>query len=142
VLIRELVKNRHQSPIYINGVTMLWAGSAALLSSFMLEDWSPVPVFTSWLHFSLLSGAIIVIAQIIFQNFYAYLLRYYTATLLSFAGFTCPFFSALFGWLFLGESISVYFFFSMLLVIVGLVLFYQEELRLGYIKSYKNDKNL
>jgi drug/metabolite transporter (DMT)-like permease len=62
-----------------------------------------------------------------------YLFRHYTVTFLSFAGFTTPLFAALFGKIFLGESVGLHFFFSLAVVSLGLWLFYGEEIKQGYI---------
>lgn len=133
ILLRELVKNRNYSPIMVNGLGMIGGGIAALATSFGFESWSPLPI-TSWGPFIILTVAIIIVANFIFYNFYGYLLKYYTATFLAFAGFMCPLFAMLFGWFFLGETITTNFFYSVIAVAVGLYLFYQEELRQGYIK--------
>lgn len=134
IIMRELVGKRSYSPIMVNGIGMLGGGIAALITSFFLEPWSPLPV-TSWSNFLFFTGAIIITANILFANFYAYLLKHYTATLLSFAGFLCPVFATFLGWFFLDEPMSWRFFFSFLTVTGGLYLFYQEELRQGYVKQ-------
>lgn len=133
IVMRELIKNRSYSPFFINGVGMLGGGIAALLTSYALEPWSPSPV-TSWHEFIVYTLAMIVIANVVFSNLYSYLLKKYTATLLSFAGFLCPIFAALLGWLFLEEPLSWRFFFSLATATFGLFLFYKEELRQGYIQ--------
>lgn len=133
IVMRELVKKRSYSPIMVNGIGMFGGGLAALITSFFIEPWNPLPV-TSWPNFIFFTAAIIIAANILFANFYAYLLKRYTATLLSFAGFLCPVFATLLGWFFLNEPLSWRFFFSFITVTCGLYLFYQEELRQGYIK--------
>jgi drug/metabolite transporter (DMT)-like permease len=59
---------------------------------------------------------------------YASLLKKYTATFMSFAGFIAPLFTALYGWAFLGEIITWHFYASSAIVFVGLFLFYKDEL--------------
>ena len=59
---------------------------------------------------------------------YGYLLKSYTTTFLSFAGFLSPLFGALYGWVFLSEKISWHFYLSCAIVFAGLYLFYQDEL--------------
>lgn len=135
VLVRVLVQKNY-SPILINGFSMLVGGSMALITSLLFEFnlWNPVPV-NDWNKFLYFSILIIVVANIVFYNLYGYLLKYYTATLLSFAGFMCPFFAAIFGWFFLGEPISYKLIISLILVITGLYIFYYEELQQGYVKD-------
>ena len=54
-------------------------------------------------------------------------------TILSFFGFFIPLFAAFFGWLWLGEEVSCAFYTTVGLVTIGLYLFYQEELKQGYV---------
>jgi len=58
---------------------------------------------------------------------YGYLLKQYSATFLSFAGFSTPLFAALFGWLFLSELVTFHFFVALGLLTVGLGIFYRDE---------------
>jgi drug/metabolite transporter (DMT)-like permease len=128
ILLRELIKNRHYSPIMVNGLGMLGGGAAALFTSWGFEHWDTVaPVSNLW-PFLQLTLLIVITGNIFFYNLYGYLLKRYTATFLAFAGFTCPLFAALFGWLFLGESMSLDLAYSGILVFIGLYLFYQDEL--------------
>jgi drug/metabolite transporter (DMT)-like permease len=133
IIVRSLVK-RGYSPIFINGFGMFFGGLASLLTSFMIESWTPFPV-TQWVPFIQATILIIVVANILFYNLYGYLLEFYTATILSFAGFMCPLFAGLFGYIFLGETFSPLLLVSFCMVLIGLIIFYHEELRQGYIKS-------
>lgn len=124
--------------VMINGIGMLGGGLLASIASFLLEGW---PVLSS------VSGSVttdimacvgymlllILLANVIFYNLYGFLLKRYTVTFLSFAGFLTPLFAALYGWFFLGEFVGGSFFVTILLVFAGLYIFYQEELRQGYI---------
>ncbi len=130
ILLRQLTKDHQASPILANGLSMLIGGSFALANSLVVEDWNPIPV-TEMAPFLLSAGALIVISNLLAYNLYGYLLRSYTATFMSFAGFTTPVFAALFGWYFLNETITWSFVGSATLVFVGLMIFYQEELSDG-----------
>lgn len=127
IITRELVKNRSYQPLIINGIASILGGSGAMLLSLTTEAWQPMPPVTNWYMFSILLLGIIISANLIFTNFYSYLLKKYTATLLAFSGFMCPIFVALFGVLFLGEQITWQFIFSVTTVTLGLSLFYREE---------------
>ena len=133
IVMRELVKNRGYSPLFVNGVAMFFGGLAALMTSYYVEPWSPSPVF-EWPMFAITTGAMIIVNNGIFSNVYGYLLEHYTATLLSFAGFLCPIFAALLGFIFLKEPLTGKFFFSLVCIVFGLFLFYREELRQGYVE--------
>ena len=113
---------------------MFFGGLIALVTSLMTEPWAPSPV-THWIPFIQATLLIIVVANVVFYNLYGYLLNYYTATFLSFAGFMCPFFAAFLGRIFLGETVSPHLLISFVIVCCGLYLFYGEELRQGYIKE-------
>ncbi len=131
IMLRKLVKDGEYSPIMVNGVGMVGGGILALITSYFVEGWAISPIMQFW-PFVRLTALIILVANILFYNFYGYLLTRYTATFLSFAGFTTPLFAALFGWLFLGEMVSWTFFLSLFVVFIGLYIFYQEELKQGY----------
>jgi drug/metabolite transporter (DMT)-like permease len=132
ILIRKLVREHDYSSAVINGVGMLGGGVLAFISSFLYEGISPLPIDNVF-YFIYYTVFIVIVANIIFSNLYTVLLKKYTATLLSFAGFTAPLFAAVLGWFFLEETISWEFFATTGFVLVGLYLFYQEELRQGYI---------
>ena len=134
VVVRKLVKDKQYSSIFVNGVGMFFGGLLGFIASLSTEQWSPAPV-TQWWPFLQALVLIILNANLLFYNLYGYLLKKYTATFLSFAGFLCPVFASLLGWFFLAEPVPVYLLVSLCLVIVGLYIFYQEELRQGYIKS-------
>ena len=141
ILLRQLIKENGLSPIASNGLAMTIGGATALVHSLFVENWAPIPV-TSMAPFLQCVLILIIVSNLICYNLYGYLLKKYTATLLSFAGWTTPIFSAIFGWYFLGETISLPFFISLGVVLCGLLVFHQEELKQGYyIKSETKDGN-
>jgi drug/metabolite transporter (DMT)-like permease len=137
-IMRDLMQTNRYSPVEINGIGMLGGGILALFTSLFFEGWHPIPV-TNWIPFVALTAAIIIIVNGIFYNWYGSLLKTYTATFLSFAGFLCPLFAALFGVIFLHEQLTWTFFFSCAVVAIGLYLFYQEELREGFTRMRQRD---
>lgn len=125
IVMRKLVKDKSYSPMMVNGISMTTGGLLALITSFFIEGLHPVSAikpFVGWL------ALVIIISNIICYNLYGYLLKQYTATFLSFAGFISPLFAALYGWIFLSETITWHFYVSTVIVFVGLFLFYQDEL--------------
>ena len=72
---------------------------------------------------------LILVANIIFYNFYGFLLKKYTPTFLSLVGLLCPLFTALLGWVFLGETVTWIFFLSLAVVMLGAYIFYKDELQ-------------
>ena len=129
IVLRALVKKGYSS-ILVNSIGMFFGGLIALGTSYVYEPWSPV---THWVPFLQATLLIVVVANIIFYNLYGYLLKTYTATFLSFAGFMCPFFAAFLGHIFLHEQVSGQLILSFIIVCCGLFLFYHEELKQGYI---------
>lgn len=127
ILLSQLVKENGYSPFMANGLSMLLGGIMALTHSFVAETWNPVPV-VEWLPFMACACALILISNLICYNLYGWLLKRYSATFMSFAGFTTPLFTAFFGWLYLGEVVTWPFYLSAVIVFSGLLIFYQQEL--------------
>jgi len=127
ILLSQLVKENGYSPFMANGLSMLLGGGMALAHSLIAETWNPVPV-VEWLPFMACACALILISNLICYNLYGWLLKRYSATFMSFAGFTTPLFTAFFGWLYLGEVVTWPFYLSTVIVFSGLLLFYQQEL--------------
>lgn len=139
IIMKELVTVRSYSPLLVNGISMLGGGILALITSFILEG-KPhllVTVDDQWSAIITVAGymcALILIANVICYNLYGYLLREYTATFLSFAGFTTPFFAVLFGVFFLKETVTWELCLTALLLVLGLYIFYKDE--------FKNKKSI
>ncbi len=138
IVVRELAKTHAYASSFINGFAMMGGGILALITSLIFEEWGRsywiVPV-TNMAAFVANTALIIIISNFLFSLLYTELLKKYTATLLSFAGFTAPLFAAGLGWLFLNETVGWDFFATALLVVIGLYIFYQEELKQGYYEQ-------
>lgn len=126
IIIRKLVRETSYSPTMINGLSMFLGGLCALITAFFYEGLYPV---TDTAEFIKLLILVTIIGSIICQNLYSHLLKIYTATFLSFAGFISPFFAAFYGWIWFGEKTTWHFYASSIIVFVGLALFYQDELK-------------
>lgn len=133
IFLKKLTTNFNYSYIFVNGFGMFFGGILALFTSYNIEAWPELNYvmysFPFWRSLLLL----ILIGNVICFNLYGKLLQTYSTTMLSFFGFVTPLFTALFSWLWLGETVSYAFFVTIILVAVGLYIFYQEELKLGYI---------
>lgn len=129
IILGKLMKEDAMHPAIANGSSMLIGGILALIHSGFTEKWNPVPV-TNMEIFIASALALTVISNLFAYNLYGYLLKRYSATFLSFAGFSTPLFTLLFGFFFLGEVASSSFYLSLSIVFVGLFLFHQEELHL------------
>lgn len=136
IVMRTMVKNHTLSAIMSNGTTMLVGGAMALLHSFISEPWTPTPIgelAPFLLYFTILT----IVSNLICYNLHANLLKRFTATYISFAGLTQPFFAAIFGWLFLNEIMHTAFWVSLFAVSLGLYLYYREELKQGFLIHHK-----
>ncbi|MCC7414685.1 MAG: EamA family transporter [Epsilonproteobacteria bacterium] len=140
IFMKRLVKTHEYSPVMINGVSMIVGGGMALITSYLFETWPTLFVTVDQQGQSLNAGLmtaffymalLILLCNIISYNLYGVLLRSYSATFLSFAGFLTPLFTALLSSLLFGQSPSIWFFISVAGVGLGLYLFYGEELRIA-----------
>jgi len=131
-IMRHSIHRKAYPLVLSNAISMLIGSLMVFPTSLVLEQWHPIPV-TNYTKFVVYILIVVFISNIMTYNLYALLLKRYTATFLSLAGFMTPLFAALIGWIFLGEIVGWHFFVSTLIVFCGLFIFYQEELRLGYI---------
>jgi drug/metabolite transporter (DMT)-like permease len=130
IVLKQLVSQDGISPVLANGLSMLIGSGFALGHSFLVENWHPIPVSDFW---PFLEGTLclILISNCICYNLYGHLLKRFSATFMSFAGLTTPIFTAILGWLVHNEVTSTSFWISFAIVCLGLVIFYQEELKEG-----------
>ena len=105
----------------INGFAMLVGGIMHLVSSMLFENiahpviaWGP---FLGW------TTLLILVSNIIFYNLYGLLLKKFSITFLTFAGFLCPGFGALYAWLWGTSVLSWHYIVSIALVTAGLYLY-------------------
>jgi len=130
ILIKQLITQRSYSVVMVNGISMFGAGVLSLITSLAIEG---KPQFytllngDTWLIAAFYIALLILIAHVICFNLYSVLLRRYSVTFISFAGFTTPLFAAFFDWMVFGTVASGAFFTTMCLVAIGLYLFYQDE---------------
>lgn len=126
IALQVLVKHRGCPAILANGVTMLMGGFLALGSATLFEHpWIKKEPWT----FAGFMALQIVISNLICSNLQANLLKHYSPTFMAFAGFLAPLCAAFFGWLFLNEKMYVQYFISLVLVLIGLIIFYLDEVR-------------
>jgi drug/metabolite transporter (DMT)-like permease len=127
-IVKKLL-DRGYSLLMINGVSMFLGGIAALITSFFVEGITTCPIFDFW-PFLFWTSLLILVA-----NFYGWLLKKYSITFVSSAGFLCPVFGSFYGYFFLSENITWHYFVSLGFIIIGLYLFYKDEIK-------KKDENI
>ncbi|MBT3456147.1 DMT family transporter [bacterium] len=123
VQMRALVKNG-MSPIWVNGVAMLFTGVVSTLIPMGTGTIGSIP---SWTFLLALVIAIVIAGNIIAYIGLGFLLKRYTATFITLSGLIRPIFAAFYGYIFLTEVITWHFFASMACVCVGLYIFYKQE---------------
>ncbi len=126
VLMRKLVKVHNYSVSFANGLSMTLGGLLAFITSCAFENCFPVSeplAFFGWITLA------IFLSNVVCTSLYTHLLRSYTATFLSLAGFMTPLFAALYGSILFHESIGWYYYVSVGLLLISLYLFYKDESR-------------
>jgi drug/metabolite transporter (DMT)-like permease len=138
VLLRLAVKDQEISPLTANGIGMLFGGILALIHSFLIESWSPIPINPNGV-VPFIGGTLLMtlISNIFCYNLYGIMLKRFTATFLSFMGLLSPIFASFNSWLVLGEKPSLIILLSTTVVSLGLWIVYQAELKQGYIQNSK-----
>lgn len=136
VLLRAVVKDSEISPLSANGLSMLIGGSLALIHSLLTESWTPFPIVAGGA-IPMMEGVLILtlLSNIFCYNLYGYLLKRFTATLMSFFGLLSPIFASLTSYMLLGEPISWTIVLSTGIVGIGLYTVYRAELKQGYIRQ-------
>ncbi len=127
VAMRKICYEKKYPFFMANGISMLIGGIFSFVPSLLFEGFSPLPVL-NWKAFLQGMAVIALINNIIGYNLYAFLVRKFTVTLMSFIGFIAPLVTALFGWIFLRESVTMLFFISYAVVLIGFFVFSREEL--------------
>jgi len=133
-LVRLLVKNKGYSTLLINGASMLIGGLIALPLSHFSGEIIHIPL-DQLPRITGLLMVMICITNILFYNLYGYLLQRYTATFLSFVGFVTPLFAAFFEWITFGIVMPHEFFMTVIIIGIGIFIFYHEELKQGYVAN-------
>ena len=139
IIMKQLVTERSYSSIMVNGVAMACAGLLSFITSLLIEGrphlypasvsfYDMEPYQYAFFITILCTVSLILIANVVCFNLYSVLLKRYSATFISFAGFTTPLFAALFDWLVFREVAPMSFFVTVGFVWIGLALFYRDEL--------------
>lgn len=123
---QKFLKQRRYAPAELNGIMMLISGVSALLCSLFLEQ--PTLAHATWQTVPLMLYTIII-GNVVAYTMYAHFLQAYSAGFVSLAGFSVPVFVTLYGTLFLSEAIFSQLIYSGLIILAGVALFYQDELR-------------
>ncbi len=132
ILMKILIKDKGYSPAMVNGISTLGAGILGLSTALFWGDCILVYDPTKFIP---LFAAVIIIGSLICHTLYAYLTKFYSVTFISFTDFLNPLFVTFYSWLFLNEVITWQYYFSAVVVFIGLYLFYKDELKTNRTKS-------
>jgi drug/metabolite transporter (DMT)-like permease len=144
ITVQQLLKEQHYTPVQINTLTMLGSGILSLGTSLFLESTpfyytvyallkrTGCPFTLSTLNSSFwwtlaLFIYTVLVGNVISLTLYAHVLRQYSAVFIALSSFSVPLFVSLYGWLFLGETLSWYFISSFVLTFIGLAVFYAQN---------------
>lgn len=132
VLVRNALRSAQTTPLALNGITACIGGVLALLTAIFIE---PFPSVTTFVGISGGVSVLIVLSNVICHTFYMHLLSRYTVTFITFTDFLSAFFSSFYGWFFLHEPFSWHYIVSAIIIVIALLLFYQQELKAITIKE-------
>ena len=141
VIARYLSRERKVPVFFFNSISLIsssmmsFAGMAYLGESWMITT-DKIYFFTSLL-------VAISVLSIVALHIKIVLLKKYSTTMMEFTSFVMPLSATILGYLFLNEDVTWHFAISFVVVIMGLYIFYQEELRQGYIvkpHSHEDDE--
>lgn len=128
IMAQKLLKKHRYSPAELNGIIMTASGLLALpVSWFTEQSWNLHAFAQTPVLFAL--AYTIIVGNVIAYTIYAYNLKNYSANFVSLAGFSIPFFVSLYGWALLGEQLTYAFVAAACVTLVGVYLFYSEELK-------------
>jgi drug/metabolite transporter (DMT)-like permease len=127
IIVHKLIKEHNYEATLINGISMTCGGLLALVTSWLVEVHTPINDIVTFLG---ILTIIILVSNLVCHTLYTNLLKTYSPTFLSFASFISPLCAALFGWIFLHETITWQFILAGGCIITGLALFYRDEMQL------------
>lgn len=133
LIMKKIIETSRCSILMANGLSMIAGG----LLFFPLSWYTEGPAWYTISNFymvTVLTLVLIIANNIINYNAYAYFLKYLSATFLFLLSFSGPLFALFFGWLFLRETISLSFIISIIIVGIGLFMYYQEEKKIERIE--------
>jgi len=141
ILMRLLLKDQKTCLVKINGYNMLFGGILALITSFFseqnpIDQWVNLDIkpFFGWMIL------IILVSNIICSNLYAYLLKKFSETLISFFDLLSPLYASLYAYLFHSEPFQPFILFSTAFVSIGLIIVYRIEVKQGYVLTLKTSQ--
>ena len=129
VLMKHFIHKNLYSPYFLNGISMFIGGCLSLLHAFCFEH-KPLILTDNVYDFLYYMLLMMFIQNVIAYNLHAYLLRYYSATLIALVSFVMPLMTLALSNALLAEPVTYIFFICSAGVAIGLIIFYQDELKI------------
>lgn len=126
IAMKKLIRDFAYPFLIANAFSFLFGGLFSLGASLIFEDWHPLPL-TSWPLFIAGVVYIALVHNVICYNLYGYSLQKFSVPFITFAGFSSPLFTAIYGWIFLNEQPGLSFFVSFVLVFLGIFIYFRAE---------------
>lgn len=132
IIMEQLVAKRHYKPSKVNGVGMFFGGLICLILVPFLDGYPALLIPKNACIETYVAGfgylfLLSFVANLICLNLYAYLLKFYSSTFLSFAGLTTPLFASLIDLFIFNQPITNRDIFSFVVVSLGLGIFYLDD---------------
>lgn len=127
-IVVQNAQRKQLSLSYLYGYAMLIASLFSFLLSYYVEAWHPFPVM-SYQKTAILLSVIVLFCTMTCYAIYAYLLRFYTSTYISLAGFLEAFIAAVLQYLIIGTGVSLQLFLSLLVVTAALLWYLYLEVQ-------------
>lgn len=124
-LVKELMEKGYGIS-FINGVAMFIGGALSLIAWYIFAGHES-PLKGELSSFLFWTSLLVLVANVLAYNFYGWLLKHISITMMSAIGFLCPIFATFYGYIFLGEDLSFWHGVALLMVGSGIWLFYREE---------------
>jgi drug/metabolite transporter (DMT)-like permease len=118
---RIVINNHNYAPAHVNGLYLLTGGIGSMVS--WLGMGMPYASTSAMVVIGYAAGTTLI-GKIFCSSMTLYLLRYYSATFLSFMEYWYPLCVAFWSWLFWGEMLSYHYWISAAIVLCGQLLFY------------------
>ena len=134
---QQLLKKELFTPVQLNILLMSISGIVSLISVYLLgltsvASFPSLPIldvlpFSPLGQLGFFLGWTIIVGNVVVYTLYGYALKRHSMTFIPLAGFIIPLLVQLFGWLLLGESLSLLFFVACGVTFMGVLLFYLDE---------------
>lgn len=126
ITMQKIIQKREINTLAANALSMLLGGLIALGHSYCIEPWGP-GLITNWFLFIKWILLITILANLIIYPLYTHCLKYYTATFMTFTGFTCPLFAVIYDWLLFKIAAPQEFYWAIVMVFVGWYIYHYYE---------------